>query len=83
MEFMYNMVSETVRSAFPRSSSKQHGKFHTTYVHGIEANESDPADPDSTLIVNLKQSLEAEKDKNAGCITTLTISCKFKVATCI
>lgn len=58
------MVSETVRSAFPQSSSKQYGKFHTTFVHGIEANEPDPANPDSTLIVSLKQSLEAEKEKN-------------------
>ena len=58
------MVSETVRSAIPQSSSKQHGKYHTTYVHGIEANEPDLADPDSTLLVSLKQSLEAEKAKN-------------------
>ena len=51
-----------MRSAFPQSSNKQHGKFHTTYVHGIEANDPDPTDPDSTLIVSLKQSLEAEQE---------------------
>jgi hypothetical protein len=55
-------VSETVQSAFPQSSSKQHGKYHTTYVHGIEANEPDHADP--ILLASLKQSLEAEKAKN-------------------
>ena len=59
------MVSETVRNAFPQSSSKQHGKFHTTYVHSIKANEPSPTDPDSTIIASLKQSLEAEKEKNA------------------
>lgn len=58
------MVSQAVRSAFRQSSNKQHGKFHTTYVHGIEANNPDPTDPDSTLIVSLKQSLEAEQEKN-------------------
>ena len=58
------MVSETVRSAFPQSSSKQHGKFHTTYVHGIEINEPDPADHESPLMASLKQSLQSEKEKN-------------------
>ena len=55
------MESETVRSAFPQSSSKQNGKFHTTYVHGIEINEPDPADHESPLMASLKQSLQSEK----------------------
>ena len=41
-----------------QSLSKQRRKFHTTYVHSIETNKPDPADPDSTLLVSLKQSLE-------------------------
>ena len=37
-------LSETVRAAFPLLESKQHGKSHHRYIHGIEISVSDPTD---------------------------------------
>ena len=57
------IVSETVRAAFPLSESKQHGKSHHRYIHGIEISVSDPTDLTATITF-LKESLEMEKMKN-------------------
>lgn len=53
------IVSETVRAAFPQSESKQHGRSHSHYIHGIEENEIQPTDHASTMSL-----LEAERKKN-------------------
>lgn len=53
------IVSETVRAAFPQSESKQHGRSHSCYIHGIEENEIQLTDQASTVSL-----LEAERKKN-------------------
>ena len=63
------MISETVRVAFPTSTSKQHGKSRSTFVHGIEENvaasSQDTMPCTSGHSVNvLKETLEVEKMKN-------------------
>lgn len=61
------IISETVRAAFPNSTSKQQGKSRSTFVHGIEesiaASSQDTCTPDHSVKV-LKESLEVEKKRN-------------------
>ena len=63
------MISETVRVAFPTSTSKQHGKSRSTFVHGIEENvaassqDTMPCTSDHSVNV-LKETLEVEKKRN-------------------
>ena len=52
-------MSETVRAAFPRSESKQHGRSHSQYIHGIEENEIQATDHAGIMSL-----LEAERMKN-------------------
>lgn len=53
------IVSQTVRAAFPRSESKQHGRSHSQYIHGIEENEIQATDHAGIMSL-----LEAERMKN-------------------
>ena len=54
------IVSETVRAAFPRSESKQHGRSHSRYIHGIEEIQCEPTESSSSAMMLL----EAERKKN-------------------
>lgn len=63
------IVSETVRTAFPRSESKQHGRSHSRYIHGIEENQCDPTDSSSSAMVLL----EAERRKNESLLSRIRL----------
>ena len=57
------IVSETVRAAFPQSESKQHGRSHNRYIHGIEENKCESTGSSVQLL------LEAERKKNEELIS--------------
>ena len=54
-------VSQVVRTAFPSSESKKHGKSRHVYVHGIDLNARDPME--SSDVSSLQQSLSFERKR--------------------
>ena len=54
------IVSETVRAVFPQSESKQHGRSHSRYIHGIEESQCEVTASSSSAMVLL----DAERKKN-------------------
>lgn len=61
------IVSETVCAAFPQSESKQHGRSHSRYIHGIEENQCEPTESSSSAMVLL----EAERRKNEALLSRI------------
>lgn len=54
-------VSQAVRTAFPSSENKKHGKSRHVYVHGIDLNARDPME--SSDVSSLQQSLSFERKR--------------------